>query len=67
VSGLWPPDRPPAPTHPLPACHGLLDERVRNALWTYRVFGHVGFVMSEAAAYIALLEEDKARREALEA
>jgi hypothetical protein len=64
MSGLWPPDRPPTPTHPLPSCYGLLDQRVRNALWTYRMFGHVGFVMGEANAYIGLLEAELAKYEA---
>ncbi len=46
-----------------PGCAVLLDERVRRAMETYRVFGYPGFVISEAKAYIDLLEEELGRRE----
>jgi hypothetical protein len=55
--------RPPRPTHRLPSCHGLLDGRIRNGLWTYRMLGFVGVCISEATAYIELLEDELARRE----
>jgi hypothetical protein len=58
------PPRRPKPTHALPACYGLLSDRIRDALWTYRMLGYVGVVITEAAAYIELLEGELARREA---
>jgi hypothetical protein len=57
------PDRRPPPVHRLPSCHGLLDERIRNAMWIYRMFGFIGVVIGEMAAYIELLEDELARRE----
>jgi hypothetical protein len=54
------PERPP----PRPSCHGLLDANIRAGMRTYRLLGFVGTVVTEAGAYIELLEEELARREA---
>lgn len=50
----------------LPACHDLLDAKTRQGLRLYRKFGYIGVVISEALAYIELLEEELARRESME-
>ncbi len=46
-----------------PTCAVLLDRKMRNLMRFYSTFGFIGVVMSEASAYIALLEEELARRE----
>lgn len=46
---------------------GLLDRKIRVQLGHYSTFGYVGSLIREAVAYIALLEEELARREAKDA
>jgi hypothetical protein len=53
-----------APKPPRPTCGALLDEKVRRQLRDYSTLGYVGFVIGEAVAYIALLEEEVVCREA---
>jgi hypothetical protein len=48
---------------PLPSCSELLDRKIRKQIVLYSTFGYIGFVLSEAMAYIELLEEELARRE----
>lgn len=47
-----------------PTYHTLLDRRVREALQFYAWIGAPSFPIAQAIAYIALLEEELARREA---
>jgi hypothetical protein len=49
-----------------PSCKDLLDAKIRKQLAMYATYGYIGVVISEAIAYIALLEEEIARREAAE-
>lgn len=44
----------------IPGVGVLLDPKVRRALKLYSSLGYVGFVISEALAYIDLLEEASA-------
>ena len=59
--------RPPRPTHRLPSCYSLLDQRVRLGLWLYRWMGSPTCPIEQAIAYIEILEDELARREAAEA
>jgi hypothetical protein len=56
-----------APRSLRPTAGVLLDDKIRKQLGEYSALGYVGFVIREAVAYIALLEEDLVRREAGEA
>ena len=61
-------DRPPSKPKPnAPSFASLLDRKIRKQMVDYSTFGHIGYVISEAMAYIDLLEEELARREKAEA